>query len=680
MHKSESQINKLRTEISQMKDRIAELETYKVRVEKAERRGELSEIRYASLFKHMLDGFSYHEIILNENGKPIDYVFLEINDAFEKQTGLKRKDILGKRVTEVLPDIDNDPADWIGRYGKVALTGKKIRFEQYSEQIKKWYSVLAYSPSRNYFATTFHDISNLKFAEEALLETEKRYKILSAAAFEGIVLSHQGIVMDANDQISKILGCKRTELIGRNAMEFVAPQSKALVIDKISSGFEGSYEHMAMRFNGIQFPVEVNAKRMVTGGKQMRVTAIRDITNRKKAAEALRKSETKFKQLIDGLPDAIFITQIGGKERGKIIDINPAAEIQTGYNRKELIGKNIADELLVDLDENNFAADEQRIKAGEIVRLTEKRKRKDGTTYWAQVQITTLLYDGKNRALSVNRDVTDLVKAENELKQHREHLEELVDQRTAELKQKQAELVHAGSLASLGEMASGMAHEINQPLAIINVQIDLFKILLKNDTLGTAELEEGFQQILDQVNRATVIIKHLTDFSQQDQAYTSRINGNQIINQCMLFFKEKFKADKVEFHTKFDKTVPEFIFNPQSIEQVVVSLLSNANWAVAQKAKEHSEEYEKEIELTTKYDKKKNHLIITVKDNGIGMSDEEMKKCIEPFYTRKKVGQGTGLGLSIVHGIVQAVGGKLMIGRNKSNQTVVDVQIPIICE
>ena len=118
------------------------------------------------LFEHMLDGFALHKIITDKKGVPIDYVFLRVNSAFEKLTGLKRDDILNKKVTEVIPRIEKDPANWISKYGKVALTGESIRFENYSKELKKWYAVSAYSPEKGYFVAIFEDITERKKREE----------------------------------------------------------------------------------------------------------------------------------------------------------------------------------------------------------------------------------------------------------------------------------------------------------------------------------------------------------------------------------------------------------------------------------------------------------------------------------------------------------------------------------
>lgn len=136
-----------------------------------------SEQKYRRFFETVRNGWAYHKIVVDDKNNPVDYIFLEINPAFELQTGLKRENVIGKKVTEVLPEIEKDPADWIGRYGKVALTGESISFENYSESIKKWYTVTASSPEKGYFIAVFEDIDerkkNEKEKEELIVELQK---------------------------------------------------------------------------------------------------------------------------------------------------------------------------------------------------------------------------------------------------------------------------------------------------------------------------------------------------------------------------------------------------------------------------------------------------------------------------------------------------------------------------
>lgn len=139
-----------------------------------------NEKKYRSLFAKMLNGFAYHEIITDESGKPVDYRYIEVNDAFTKLTGLKRKDIVGKTVLEVIPGLKDDEFDWIAFFGSVALEGKDARTEQYSKPLGKWYSVNTYSPKKGFFGALFEDITDRKNSEEhmrkSLLEKEVMLK------------------------------------------------------------------------------------------------------------------------------------------------------------------------------------------------------------------------------------------------------------------------------------------------------------------------------------------------------------------------------------------------------------------------------------------------------------------------------------------------------------------------
>ena len=184
----------------------------------------VSKQRYQDLFVNMINGFAYHKIITDKKGVPIDYEFLEINESFEKMTGLDRIKSIGKRVTEVIPNIEKDRANWIGRYGKVALTGKGEIFENYSESLKKWFKISAYCPKKGFFATVFEDITELKQNEEEILNSKQQLtNIINMLPDATFVIDLNGVVTIWNREAEEFTGVKAKDIVGKGNYEYSIP-------------------------------------------------------------------------------------------------------------------------------------------------------------------------------------------------------------------------------------------------------------------------------------------------------------------------------------------------------------------------------------------------------------------------------------------------------------------------
>ena len=199
---------------------IARAIRYAVDRKKAEEAIRASEARYRALFNSMTEGFALHEIICNDQGAPCDYRFLDVNPAFERLTGLKREDVVGKTHNEVLP---NDNPRWLERYGAVALTGEPIQFEDYSPELKKHFEVFAHCPAPRQFAVLFMDITKRKQAEEVLatVAAERAARETVAAMEEGVVLlDMSGTIVSMNPAMERISGYRPAEAIGRDIASF----------------------------------------------------------------------------------------------------------------------------------------------------------------------------------------------------------------------------------------------------------------------------------------------------------------------------------------------------------------------------------------------------------------------------------------------------------------------------
>ncbi|MGE5237228.1 MAG: DUF4118 domain-containing protein, partial [Chloroflexota bacterium] len=188
--------------------------------ERAAQEVQQSKAKYRLLFENMIDGIAYHKIVKDKNGKPVDYIFLEVNNAFETLTGLKRPDIIGKRVTEVLPGIEDDPADWIGKYGNVALTGEELRFEQYTVSLDKWFSISSFSPMKDHFVAIFEDITARKKAEEAMRKSEERFRIIASSTPDYLIVQDRDLryTLVVNPQ----LGLTEQDILGKTDDDILA--------------------------------------------------------------------------------------------------------------------------------------------------------------------------------------------------------------------------------------------------------------------------------------------------------------------------------------------------------------------------------------------------------------------------------------------------------------------------
>lgn len=189
-----------------------------------ENRLKQSEEKYRLLFQNMSSGFSYHEVIFDNKNKPIDYIFRDVNPAFERLTGLKRDKILNKRVLEVLPNTEKE---FIEKFGMVALTGKSISFESYSQELERYFNIVAYSPKIGTFASVFTDVTQRKKIHEKLVESEHKFRAISEQSLVGISISKKGQNVYANQALSfifeksvdEILSWKQAEICKNLGME-----------------------------------------------------------------------------------------------------------------------------------------------------------------------------------------------------------------------------------------------------------------------------------------------------------------------------------------------------------------------------------------------------------------------------------------------------------------------------
>lgn len=291
-----------------------------------------SERRYRQLFTNMASGFALHRMIYDETGIAVDYEFVEVNDAFCEMTSLNRRDVVGRRVTEVLSGIDDDPAGWIQRYAQVAAGNGPIRFEQFSQPLKRSYEVVAYSPGGGFLATIFDDTTEQRRALEmfrALFSVNPTIMILAR-------LSDRKI-LEVNDAFVQISGYTREETIGRTADDlgfFVDAEDAIAVARELEeTGRFSTREIRGRKKNGEISHGLVAGESISAGGDTHVITVVTDITAQKEAERAAHRANRAKSEFLAAMSHELRTPLNGIVGFAELLDAGDLDEQQRRFAR-----------------------------------------------------------------------------------------------------------------------------------------------------------------------------------------------------------------------------------------------------------------------------------------------------------------------------------------------------------
>ena len=460
--------------------------------------------------------------------------------------------------------------------------------------------------------------------------SERCRRVIETTSDAIVITSRDRAIAFANPSAHALFGFPDSALIGMRVADIVSPEVREDVAGHESAALAGApqhYETIVLRGDGERRAVSVSTAPLreedgsggpseITGV----VASLRDITNEQRASDAIARSEARYQRLVETAPDAIFTVDMDAR----FTSVNRAFEHAVGRSRSELEGQRFTEVL----------ADSPRRVAEELFRETAAGRRAQaeiryrdtqGELCTGSVTATPVIEDGEIRGcLGIIRDVTG-------------------ERRLAD------QLLQREKLAAVGQLVSGVAHELNNPLAGVLA----FAQLLEAAPGSAEEQREAIRAIHKEAKRAARIVSNLLLFARERDPERTRTDLNAVMLDALELRRYVLRTQQVEVVTELDPGIPAVWADPFQLQQVVLNLITNAEYAL--KGVDHA----KSITLRTW--RANNRVYASVADNGTGIRAEVIDRVFNPFFTTKEVGEGTGLGLSISHGIIRQHGGQISV-------------------
>ncbi len=497
------------------------------------------------------------------------------------------------------------------------------------------------------------DITDRKRAQEQLQLAEQKYRTIFENSASAITVTDENESIVAwNEPAEWLLGRSGEDLhmLPVSALYPVAEWHRIRAEDVRRKGRQHHLETRILRKNGEL--VDVDLSLSVLKGPDGEVTGsiaiITDITEQKKAEDALRRSEEKLKHYLDSSPDAIYTMAIDGT----LLYVNRAAEWLTGYVKDELTGNSILRLDLVPPEYLNGVM--QTIEANACGMPTGPLEmeivRKDGRRVFIEVSTYPTGEGRRAEVIGIARDITERKRVEEEKRRMEQQLQ------------------LAGRLAAVGELAAGVAHELNNPLSAIQGFAQLLGCKQDMDE----SIKKDVDTILKEAQRATRITGNLLSFARKHKPEKRPVSVNEIVEKSLELHTYRMWVNNIEISLDLDFELPEIMADIHQLQQVFVNIVNNAEQAMS--------ESNARGKLTVKTHREGDLIKISFIDDGPGIREENLSRIFDPFFTTKDAGKGTGLGLAICYGIVKEHGGRLYAGNNPDGGANLVVEIPILAE
>ena len=634
-----------------------------------------------------------HCRMLWEEGQPRDWVYLRVNQAFERQTGLR--DPVGRRVSELVPGLLEQDPGWLRLYGEVARTGLPTRFERQVAALGLWLDIAVYSPARDEFVAVCVDVTERKRAEQALLESQARYRSLFETVPRGIqdltrLLREQETILEgANVGISMIVDRRQVwvnrwmeqtfqyskeEMLGRTTRMFYRSQeaydrlgAEAYPLLAVNEAYETVVE--LLRKDGRSVWIHYNGRTVdpMDPGRGT-LWVLTDVTAARLVEDELRRSEARFRAMFETHNSVMLLVD---PEADRIVDANPAAARFYGYSRETLQEMPIS-------GINALPPAELKQALGQAESMRQNafvfpHRLASGELRTVEVNSSPMEVQGRRLLFSIIMDVTARVAYERELKERQAQLTELnrtlaekVRAAVEELRRKDRALVSQGRQAAMGEMIGNIAHQWRQPLGTLSMLLANLRDAYRYRDLDRERMEDAFAKGDLLIQKMSSTIGDFQNFFNPDKEKVA-FPARRQIQRAVALVDASFEAGRVRIQVDAPAEVWILGF-PNEFSQVLLNLLTNARQAILEAGRGDGQ-------VTLRLDVMGGVGRIRVRDNGTGVPDAFLDRIFDPYFSTRAT--GTGIGLHMSRQIIQDSMGGRILARNLDQGAEIEVLVPL---
>ena len=655
-----------------------------------------SEEKYRSLMENMND-----IVMLVDHDDKV----LFVNDRFSEKLGYTESEIIGKIGYEILIDPEDQEKIIEANRRRKSDISNQYEAKFIAKDGTKFDFLISGAPVKDSEGNVIGSIGNMiditerKIAEEKLKKSQQLFQTLAHVSPVGIFRTRaDGYTTYVNPKWMEISGLQFEDALGNGWLQAVHPDDKKILqINwelRSTKGEDSSAEYRFIKPDGsIVWVLGYAVPEIVDDEIQGYIGTVTDITERKIAEKKIKESEERYRTIIEAFPDIIMISDLDKN----ILFANDKLEKVTGItsenyrNPDRKAGVHPDDIPIVENATEKLISGKETHTGIIEIRFIDTW----GNIHWFSGIISKMYYNNQLVLQYITRDITEKKKIEQELAKYREHLEFLVKERTEELEttneelsstneelhsqreelqvtlknlqKAQKQLIQAEKMASLGVLASGVAHEINNPLNFIRGgAFGLEDYLQENLKDHLDNVQIFIDSINEGVERAATIVTSLNHYSHKDDSKITECNIHDIIDNCLNILGNQIR-DIINIEKNY--TTKNFLLkcNEGKMHQAILNIITNALQSIEGKG---------DIKIRTKARNKQ--LQIQITDNGYGISEESLTKIFDPFFTTKDPGKGTGLGLSITYNIIEEHNGNIKINSELYNGTTVIITLPII--